>query len=136
MPAFSELDQRWRLLVPTGSAIVMAADRKAAVAEARALPSGTPVALVGGRRLRRLARRARLRVRVVYVALPSLDTPVAITTVAPHALRWTARTVLTVPSGVTRLHAPLWLAVRLVGALPRLLAWVPAGDRVVVGTRS
>src|SRR4051812_12974787 len=136
MPAFSELDQRWRLLVPAGSAIVATADRRAAVAEARALPSGTPVALVGGRRLRWLAWRARLRVRVVYVALPSLSTPVAITTIAPHSLRWTARTVLTVPSGVTRLHAPLWLAVRLVRELPRLLAWVPAGDRIVVGTRS
>jgi hypothetical protein len=136
MPVFSDLDQRWRLLVPAGSTIVMVADRKAAVAQARALPSGTPVALVGGRRLRWLAWRARLRVRTVYVALPSLDTPVAITMVAPHALRWTARTIVTVPSGITRLHAPLSLAVRLVRALPRLLSWVPAGDRIVVGTRS
>src|SRR4051812_45160725 len=136
MPAFSELDQRWRLLVPAGSAIVATADRRAAVAEARALPSGTPVALVGGRRLRWLAWRARVRVRAVYVALPSLATPVAITAVGPHSLRWTARAVVTAPSGVPRLHAPLWLGVRLVRALPRLLSWVPAGDRVVVGTRS
>jgi hypothetical protein len=114
----------------------MAADRKAAVAAARALPRGTPVALVGGRRLRRLARRAGLRVHAVYVALPSLDTPVAITMVAPQALRWTARTVVTVPSGVTRLHAPMWAAVRLVRALPGLLSRAPAGDRIVVGTRS
>ena len=136
MPAFSDLDQRWRLLVPTGSAIVTTADRKAAIAKARALPSGTPVALVGGRRLRWLAWRARVRVRAVYVALPSLATPVAITMVAPHSLRWTARTVLTVPSGITRMHAPVWAAVRVVRALPRLLSWVPAGDRIVVGIRS
>ena len=134
--AFSEPDQRWRLLVPPGSTIVATADRKAAVAQVRALPSGTSVVLVGGRRLRWLARRARLHVRSMYVALPSLQTPVAITMVSPDTLRWTARTVVTVPSGVTRLHAPLWTAVRVLRAIPRLLSWAPAGDRIVVGTRS
>ncbi len=133
---FGEPDQRWRLLVPPGSTIVTTADRKAAVAELRGLPSGTPAVIVGGRRVRWLAFRARLRVRDVYVALPSLQTPVAITMVAKDPLRWTARTVVTVPSGITRLHAPLWMAVRLLRAVPRLLSWAPAGDRIVVGTRS
>ena len=133
---FAEPDQRWRLLVPPGSTVVTTADRKAAVSELRALPSGRPAVIVGGRRVRWLAFRGRLRVRDVYVALPSLQTPVAITMIARDPLRWTARTVVTVPSGVTRLHAPLWTAVRLLRAVPRLLSWAPAGDRIVVGTRS
>jgi hypothetical protein len=136
MPAFSEPDQRWRLLVPAGAVVVEADPRHAAVEQIRALPAQTTVALVGGRRLRRLARRARLRVHAEYLALPSLGAPVALTQCQPHALRYTARTVLTVPSGVTRPHLPIWLAVRLIRAVPRLLSRSPAGDRLVLGVRS
>jgi hypothetical protein len=136
VPAFTHLDQRWRLLLPAGLVVVTVRHRSGARAQVRALPSGTPVAFVGGRRLRWLAWRSRVRVRATYIALPSLATPVAITKLAPESLRWTARTVLTVPSGMTRLHALAWLAVRLVRAVPRLLAWLPAGDRIVVGIRS
>jgi hypothetical protein len=131
-----ELDQRWRLLVPPDVAIVAARPRDAALARLRELPSGTLVALVGGRRLRGLARRGRVRASAEYLALPTLATPVAITHITPDAMRWTARTVLTVPSGVTRLHAPAWAAVRLVRALPTLLSRLPAGDRILVGIRS
>jgi hypothetical protein len=129
-------DQRWRLLVPAGAVVMTVGRRRTTFRQVRDLPSGTTVALVGGRRLRGLARVAGLRIRAEYVALPSLAMPVAISTVAREPLRWTARTVLTVPSGVTRLHAPLWLAVRLVRALPAVLPRLPAGDRILIGTRS
>lgn len=135
MPVHHDLDQRWRLLVPAGAVVVDAASRRVAVRAMRALPPQTLVVLIGGRRLRLLAHRARLHLEAEYVALPSLATPVAITQVDRGPLRWTARTVLTVPSGVTRLHAPIWLAVRGVRAFPRLIAWAPAGDRMAVGTK-
>ena len=136
MPAFAKLEQRWRLLVPADAVVVNVGPRRVAVQQIRALPPQTVVVLVGGRRLRLLARRARLRIRAEYVALPSLATPVAITQRNRQALRFTARQVLTVPSGVARLHLPVWLAIRLIRALPRLLGLVPAGDRLVLGTRS
>jgi hypothetical protein len=136
VPAFSSVDKRWRLLLPPGIIVVRVRNRPAVVAQLRALPSGTQVAFVGGRRLRWLARRTRVRVSATYVALPSLETPVAIAKVAPESLRWTARSILTVPSGTTRLHAPLWMAVRIVNRLPRLLGWVPRADRILVGVRT
>lgn len=136
MSAFHDLDQRWRLLVPTSAVVVIVDSRRAAVRQMRALPASTAVVLVGGRRLRPLARRGKLRVNAEYTALPSLATPVAIAQLTGYPLRWMVRTVLTVPSGVTRWHAPMWAGVRLFRALPRLMAWAPAGDRLLVGTRS
>ncbi len=133
---FRDVDQRWRVLVPLDTVVVSGTRRQEAIAELRALPPATNVAIVGGRRLRRVARRAGVVVRAQYVALPSLATPVAITQVVPESLRWTTRTVLTVPSGVTGKHLPLWLGVRLMRALPRLLSLAPQGDRLLVGTRS
>jgi len=133
---FRDVDQRWRLLVPQDTVVVSGTRRQEAIAELRSLPPATSVAIVGGRRLGRLARRAGIAVRAQYIALPSLATPVAITQVVPESLRWTARTVLTVPSGVTRRHLPLWLGVRLMRALPRLLSAAPQGERLLVGTRS
>jgi hypothetical protein len=135
VPAYRDLDQRWRLLVPAQSVVLGSDSRRAVVADVEALPSGTSVTLVGGRRLRGLARRSGLRVLAEYVALPSLATPVAITQVEPGPLRWAARTVLTVPSGVSRWHAPVWYAVRLVKVFPRLMSRAPAGDRLLVGER-
>jgi hypothetical protein len=136
VPAFSSVDKRWRLLMPPGIIVVRVRNRSAVVAQIRALPSGTQVAFVGGRRLRWLAWRTRVRVSASYVALPSLETPVAIAKVAPESLRWTARSILTVPSGTTRLHAPLWAAVRVVSAVPGLLAFAPGGDRILIGVRT
>jgi hypothetical protein len=136
VPAFSKIDNRWRLLVPRGSVIVRVGDRTAVITQIRALPSGTPVAFVGCRGLRRLARRAKVRVSATYVALPSLSTPVAITKVAPESLRWTARSILAVPSGIARWHALLWVAVLLIRALPRLLACVPTSNRIMIGRRT
>jgi hypothetical protein len=136
VPVYQELDQRWRLLVPPETLILKVGKRGITAAQVRALPAHTPVALVGGRRLRGLARRSRMSVRAEYLALPSLATPVAITQITREPLRWTTRTVLTVPSGIRWLHAPAWAAIRLVRAMPRLLTWAPAGDRILVGTRS
>lgn len=137
MPALDSLSQRWRLLVPSGAVVVNVGPRGTAVRQVRALPPGTAVALVGGRRLRPLARRAGLRVRAEYVALPSLANPVAITQVEREPLRWSARSVLAVPSGVTGGgHAVTSMATRMVRRAPRLLRRVPAGDRLLVGTRS
>jgi hypothetical protein len=133
---FHAIDERFRLLLPVDAVVITVTERRAAVAEVRALPARTRVALVGGRRLRRVARRAGLRIDVEYVVLPSLAAPVAITQIADEALRWTTSTVLTVPSGITRWHAPVWYAIRVVRAFPRLLGWVPAGDRIMVGARS
>ncbi|MEV0608409.1 hypothetical protein AB0I61_18765 [Polymorphospora rubra] len=124
-------DQRWRLLLPPGTVVVDAERRDRALRELRELPPGTPVALLG-RRLRPLARRAGVRPQVEYVALPSLAAPLAVTQVTLPALRWTAR-MLTVPSGVTLWHAPMWAAVRLVRAAPRLLRFAPTGERLLVG---
>ncbi len=136
MSVFHDLDQRWRLLVPPDAVAVTAVPRAAALAKLRALAPDTPVALMGGRRLRWLARRAGVRVTAEYLALPSLATPVAIARRKPETLRWMARTVLTVPSGITRLHAPAWLGVKAVRTLPGLLSRAPAGERLIVGIRS
>jgi hypothetical protein len=129
-------NQRWRLLVPEGAVVVRTGPRRIAINNIRALPAGTIVALAGRRGLRGIARRTGLRVAAEYVALPSLATPVAITQVSRQPLCWTSRAILTVPSGVTRLHAPLWAAVRVVRAMPSLLPWIPAGERLMIGTRS
>ena len=136
MPPFSSVDKRWRLLLPAGIVVVRVQNRPAVVAQIRALPSGSQVAFVGGRRLRGLARRTGVKVSATYVALPSLETPVAIAKVAPESLRWTARSILTVPSGTTRLHAPFWWAVLGIQRFPRLLGLVPRADRIVVGVRT
>lgn len=135
MPAYSDLDQRWRLLVPADAVVLEPGPRRSTLQQISALPPQTTVALIGGRRLRRLARRARLEVRAEYLALPSIRTPVAVTECRPQAMRYTARTILTVPSGVTRQHLAVWLAVRLIQALPQLIARTPVGDRLLVGVR-
>jgi len=136
MTTYADLDHRWRLLVPRGAIVVLGSPRRAARRRLRGLPPQTTVVLLGGRRLGRLARRAGLRVRAEYLALPSLATPVVITQREPAALRFTARTLLTVPSGVARPHLPFWLAVRLVQAVPGLLARTTAGERLVLAVRT
>jgi hypothetical protein len=128
--------QRWRLLAPPGAELLTArSGRRALRLRLRGLPDGSPVVLTGARSPRRLARRLGLRVLAEYVALPSLAAPVAIVRRDRDTLRYAARTVLTVPSGVTRWHLPAWLAVRLVRTVPGLLAVLPVGDRLVVGER-
>lgn len=136
MSSFQAIDRRWLLLIPSDATVVTVTERPVARKQVLALAASTRVALVGGRRLRRIARRAGMRIEAEYVVLPSLAAPVAITQVSGESLRWTSGTVLTVPSGITRGHAALWWAVRLVKAMPRLLARVPAGDRILLGVRS
>src|SRR5262245_34439406 len=132
MTAYADLENRWRLLVPAGAVVVASGSRRDVLRRLRALPARTTVVMLGGRRCSRLARRAGLWVRAEYLALPSLANPVVITPREPLALRFTARTLLTVPSGVTRPHLPFWLAVRLVQAAPGLLARTPAGERLLL----
>ena len=92
MPAYHDLDQRWLLLVSPDTVVVNVRQRRSeAIAELRALPPGMPVALAGGRRLGWLAWRGRMRVDKRYVALPSLDTPVAITQVGNVNSRTSSR---------------------------------------------
>jgi len=137
VPAYSRPDRRWRLLVPPGAVVIMAAGSAwPTIKRVRALPAHTDVVLVGGRQLRALALLAGLHIAAEYIALPSLGHPVAIIQRKRQALRFAARHVITVPPGITRLHLAVWYAVRLVRAVPRLLAWLPAGDRMLVGTRS
>ena len=137
MPVYSRPDRRWRLLVPPGAVVILAAGSAwPIIKRVRALPTRTHVALVGGRQLRVLAWLAGLRTSAEYVALPSLTNPVVIIQRKRQALRFAARHVLTVPPGVTRLHLAMWYAVSLIRAAPRLLAWQPAGDRMLVGIRS
>lgn len=132
MPDWTRPGQRWRLVVPAG-AVVIDAGATAPRRSAADLPPGATVVLAGARRrVRAHARAAGLRVEAEYLALPSLAGAVVLAPAA--ALPWAARSVLTVPPGVTRLH-PLWsvavAAVRTVPGLLRLLA----RDRVVVGRR-
>jgi hypothetical protein len=125
-------DQRWRLLMVPDTVVVSANRRRRALRYLRSLPPGTRVVLVG-RRLRPLARRAGVHIRTEYLAVPSLAAPVAISEVTAPTLRWTARSVLTVPPGISRGHAAMWRAVRLVHAAPWLLRFAPTGDRLLVG---
>src|SRR5262249_4281223 len=104
--------------------------------ELGALTPGDRVAIVGGRRGRRLARGHRVRVETVYVALPSLMRPVAIAEAAPDPLRWFANAVLTVPPGETRLHGLKWAAVKLLRRRPGLITRLPVGERIVIGVRT
>ncbi len=137
MSVFSRPERRWRLLVPQGAVVIVATGSAwPTIRRVRALPARTAVVLVGGRQLRALAWLAGLRVGAEYLALPSLGHPVAIIDRRRQPLRFAARHALTVPSGISRGHLLVWSAIRLIRALPRLLAWLPAGDRMLVGTRS
>jgi hypothetical protein len=132
--------ERWRMLLPPETVVVDVRRRRAALRTLRALPPGTPVALVGSRP-RRVARRAGLRLRAEYVVLPSLATPIAIGQLTGASLRWTARMgrgvwaargAETVGGGGG--HAGTWAALRVLRLAPWLLRLAPTGDRLLVGT--
>ncbi|HKD98624.1 MAG TPA: hypothetical protein VKB69_13675 [Micromonosporaceae bacterium] len=131
-------EERWRLLVPPGAVVVRAERRRYALAAwaLRELPPGVRVAIVGGVRCGRLARRNGVTLERSYVVLPSLSHPVAVAMVAREPLRWFARSVLTVPPGTARLHGLKWLAVKVMRWRPGLLVHAPAGDRIVIGVRA
>jgi len=133
----SAIQDRWQVLLPAGTTVVdvrWGVDR-GTHDEFDALASGERVAIVGGRRGRQLARGHRVRVETVYVALPSVQRPVAITDTARDPLRWFSNAVLTVPPGETRLHALKWAAVKLLRRLPGLLTRLPIGEHIVIGVR-
>jgi hypothetical protein len=130
-------DERWRILVPPNTVVIKvpANDPAAAAAQLGALRRSTRVAIVGGRTVRKFARRHGVSVEKEYIALPSLQQPVALTLVAPESLRWFTRSVLTVPSGTARFHGLMWMAIRVMRWRPRLLSRAPVGDRIVIGVR-
>ena len=127
MPDWTRPGQRWRLVVPAGAVVVdaEAVDSRRTVA---ALPAGATVVLTGARRrVRARARTAGLRVDAEYLALPSLAEAVVLAPLA--TLPWTARAVLTVPPGVTRLHPVYSVAIAAVRAVPGLLRFAGPGSR-------
>jgi hypothetical protein len=135
MSASTSLDERWRLLLPPNTVVVKAstATDGAIKAQLTALPRSMRVAIVGGRAVRKIARRYGVTIEREYIALPSLKQPVAITLVAPGSLRWFTQAVLTVPSGTVRFHALKWAAIRVMRWRPGLLVRAPVGDRIVIG---
>lgn len=128
------LPGRWRLLAAPGTTLVETGRHRDLRTTLRALPAGAEVAVTGRLGVRRAARRAGVRIHAEYLALPSIQEPVVMVGLGEPALTYTARSVLTVPPGITTLHLPVWSAVRLLRAFPRLLGWLPVGDRVVLGT--
>src|ERR1051326_4083982 len=109
------IQDRWQVLLPADT-VVVDVQWGIDLVVANALDDvvrGGRVAIVGGRRGRRLARRHHIRVESVYIALPSLRRPVAVAEVATESLRWFTRAVLTVPPGVFRLHGAKWAVVKL-----------------------
>jgi hypothetical protein len=137
MPSSTSHEERWRLLIPPNTVVIKAPveNMEAAANQLRALRASTQVAIVGGRKVGKLARRHGVTISKEYIAVPSLEQPVAITLVAAESLRWFARSVLTVPSGTTRLHGLKWAAIRVMRRRPQLLTRVPVGDRIVIGVR-
>jgi hypothetical protein len=138
MPSTLAQEERWRLLLPSGTVVVTAQPTgyAAAAAVLDALPPGMRVAVVGDRRCLRLARRHGVTAERSYVVLPSLSRPVAVAMVADQPLRWFTRSVLTVPPGTVRLHGLKWAVVKLLRWRPGLMVRVPVGDRIVIGVRA
>ncbi len=129
MATSSAIQDRWQALLPAGTTVV---DLRWGVDggtldELDALAHGERVAIVGGRHGRKLAGSHHIRVETVYIALPSVQRPVAITDVAREPLRWFTSAVLTVPPGETRLHALKWGGHQ--GAATPAGAARPAADR-------
>ena len=120
MPDWTRPGQRWRLVVPAGAVVVdaeaadPAADRRgpAGRRDRRAQPA--PAAGSA-----RAPGPPGLRVDAEYLVLPSLAEAVVLAPLA--TLPWTARAVLTVPPGVTRLHPVYSVAIAAVRAVPGLL---------------
>jgi hypothetical protein len=133
--------QRWRLLAPEGAVAVDVSSGpravRRAIGELRALPGGTPVVLLdhrpGGRfRVRRIAAAGAIVIDRQYVALPSLRRAIVVADDSTDSLRWTCRSLVTPPPGITWAHALLDTAVKLLRRRPEVASWVGAG-RVVVG---
>jgi len=134
-------DQRWRLLAPDGAVAVDVGSGpwavRRAIAELRALPGGTSVALLdyrpGGRlRARRIAAAGVIAIDRQFVALPSLRRAIVVAEDNRESLRWAFRSLVAPPPRVTWAHALLDAAVRLLRRRPEVAGWVGAG-RIVVG---
>lgn len=126
-------DQRWLLLVPETAVILDLAQPSHAKDVLAKTPSGTRMAVIGGPRTRRFARRHGISADRVFVAVPSLDEPIVVAEITAHAMTWFTWNVLTVPSGRSRFHGLFWVGVRVARRWPRLLVRMPIGERIVVG---
>lgn len=129
----------WSLLAPVGSPVIEVRGRRAGAVELlRALPSRTPVLLTDSRpgarrRLRRVARKAGVRVQRECVVLPSLRAGLFVADDVPLTVSWLCRSALTVPPGTTWLAAPVDLAIRALSRLPWWVLGAIAPGRVVSG---
>ena len=133
--------QRWRLLAP-GEAVVVDFPSgllrvRRTAARLRALPAGTPVVLLdhqpGGRwRAHRMAAAGVIIVERQYIALPSLRTAIVVAEDSTGSLRWACRSLVATPPGITRAHALVDAAVRVLRRHPGIAGWLAAG-RIVVG---
>ncbi|MDQ1738012.1 MAG: hypothetical protein QOH56_4263 [Pseudonocardiales bacterium] len=131
-PPWSDPAARWLLLAPTGTVGVRVEDRHTAIRRLRGLPAGSPVAIVGSRTIRTIARQSEVDAGQTFLVLPGLDLPVAVAAPGP-GLKWVANSVLTVPSGRYRGHLVATWAVHLARRAPWLLRAV--GGRVLLGSR-
>jgi hypothetical protein len=103
-----------------------------------AAPSGTVVAamavgLGGRRRVRRLFRRAQVRVTNEYIVLPSWERPVVIVEDSSATLSWIWHNFATVPPGATRSAGPAHVAIVVNRRLPPRLLGALVPSRVIVG---
>jgi hypothetical protein len=139
-----EPGQRWHLLLPPDATVVELPGtpwrRRRILADVSALPAGTMVALVDDApmsrpRGRRFARAARISIDREYLALPRLASAVCLVEEAPATTGWASRSVLTVPPGISRLHATVDAGVRVLRRRPALLGALAPGH-IVLGRRT
>jgi hypothetical protein len=137
LSSISSTDRRWHLVVPIDAVVVIAGGDQAKTAATRiaALPPSTRVAIVGPRKVMKLAHRNHVKVEKTFVVLPSLDVPVVVAQVARESLDYLARSFMTVPPGQARFHGPVSFVLRVIRWRPRLLLRAHVGDRIVIGVR-
>jgi len=126
----------WRALCPPRTVELRDPDLR----DLARLPSGTSVALVSDRvgsrdRLRRLARRAGVRVERELVVVPSTTSPIVTLDDTEAAVRHFWACVAAVPPGLTWAGAPATLALLAARHAPWWCTGAALPGRVLVGTR-
>lgn len=145
MKTHSRWDQNWRVVAPLDAVLVdvprSRRGRRSARRRIYALPTGTPVVLVGRavgarRRCRQLARAAGVRLTREYVPLPSARSPAYLVEDAPGPWRYFWSNVVTIPPGSPARTASTEAFLRVARHLSRgkLLAALAPG-RVAIGSR-
>lgn len=126
----------WRALCPPRTVELRDPDLPAL----QRLPSGTPVALLSDRvgsrdRLRRLARRAGVRIERELVVVPSTTSPIVTLDDTEAAVRHFWTSVAAVPPGLTWTGAPATVALLAARHAPWRCTGAALPGRVLVGTR-